>query len=172
MAAVSGMMQTIENAPMTAGRDFARRFTNYLCELRLQRGIHQRIERLLGDFAEEHPNVRASYLSRFVDESYFHDGACGWEANARPKLHGLAIEGENMYEFLAFANGFRTHCTPLNSIMNVEELWLETAPEQPFMLRICFYHSFPATTILYAPDGECQENAVSFVRRLKYLRGF
>jgi hypothetical protein len=157
---------------MTAGREFARRFTNTLCELRLPTGIHQRTERLLSEFAEEHPNLRGSYISRAVDESYFSDGSCGWEAVARPKLQGIAIEGENLFEFLAFANGLRSHTTPLNSIMNIEELWLETAPEQPFTLRVCLYHSFPATTILYAPDGETQEAAVSFLRRLKYLRGF
>lgn len=172
MNAVRGITHITEKTPTTAGSEFARRFTNYLCELRLPTGIQKRIERLMGDFAAEHPNLRASYISRSVDESYFNDGSCGWEAAARPKLQGLAIEGENLYEFLAFANGFRTHCTPLTSIMNVEELWLETAPEQPFTLRIFFYHSFPATTILYAPDGESQEAAVSFVQRMKYLRGF
>jgi hypothetical protein len=164
-------IETLEKTPLTAGREFARRFTNTLCELRLPTGIHQRIERLIGEFAEEHPNLRASYISRSVDESYFNDGSCGWEATARPKLQGVAVEGENLYEFLAFANGFRSHSTPLSTVMNIEELWLETAPEQPFTLRVCFYHSFPATTILYAPDGESQEAAVSFIRRVKYLRG-
>lgn len=158
--------------PQAAGRAFAQRFRNLLCELRLQPGIHQRIETILGDFAAEHSNVRASYLSRDVDESYFSDGSCGWEAAARPKLQGLAIEGENLFEFLAFANGLRMHVTPLSSIMNVEELWLEPAPDQPFVLRVCLYHSFPATTILYAASGDTQESAISFLRRLKYLRGF
>ncbi len=155
-----------------ASRDFARRFTNLTDELRLQPGIRQRIETLLGEFADAHPNLRAWYLARDVDESYFADGACGWEAAARPKLQGLAIEGEHLFEFLAFANGLRMHTTPLNTIMNVEELWLETAPDQPFVLRVCLYHSFPATTMLYAPSGEAQESAVAFLSRLKYLRGF
>ncbi len=155
-----------------AARDFGRRFRNLLCELRLQPGIHQRIETLLTEFAEAHPNVRASYLSRDVDESYFSDGSCGWEASARPKLQGIAIEGETLYEFLAFANGLRMHATPLNTIMNVEELWLEPAADQPFVLRACLFHSFPATTILYAPHPDTQEAAIGFLQRLKYLRGF
>jgi hypothetical protein len=171
MTGAKERIETLEKTPVSAGREFARRFTNTLCELRLPIGIHQRIERLIGEFAEEHPNLRASYISRSVDESYFNDGSCGWEAAARPKLQGVAIEGENLYEFLAFANGFRSHSTPLSTVMNIEELWLETAPEQPFTLRVCFYHSFPATTILYAPEGESQEAAVSFIRRVKYLRG-
>lgn len=161
-----------ERQGVSPGKEFARKYNNYLCELRLQTGIHQRIEKIVTEFSEEHPNVRASYVSRHVDESYFSDGACGWEAAARPKLQGLALEGEHLFEFLAFANGLRTHVTPLQTIMNVEELWMETAPEQPFMLRICLYHSFPATTILTAPDGESQDAAVAFLRRLKYLRGF
>lgn len=161
-----------ERSTTTAGREFARKYGNLLCELRLQAGIHQRIEKLLAEFAEAHPNVRASYISRDVDESYFSDGSCGWEAAARPKLQGLAIEGEHLFEFLAFANGARMHTTPLSSVMNVEELWMEAAPDQPFVLRVCLYHSFPATTILYAPTGDSQDAAVSFLRRLKYLRGF
>lgn len=60
-----------EKRATTAGREFIRRFSNLLCELRLQPGIHQRIERLLEAFAEEHPNVRASYLARTVDENLF-----------------------------------------------------------------------------------------------------
>jgi len=155
-----------------AGREFVRRFRNLLCELRLQTGIHQRTETLLSEFAEAHPNVRASYLSRDVDESYFSDGSCGWEAAARPKLQGLAIAGENIFEFLAFANGLRIHTTPFNTIMNVEETWLEPAAEQPFVLRVCLFHSFPATTILYAPRPDTQEAALVFLQRFKYLRGF
>jgi len=161
-----------DKKPTTAAREFARRYSNLLCELRLQMGIRQRIETLLTEFVEIHPNLHACYISRDVDESYFSDGSCGWEAAARPKLQGLAIEAGNLFEFLAFSNGLRTHTTPLNSIMNVEELWLETAPDQPFVLRICLYHSFPATTVLYAPTGETQEAARSFLQRLKYLRGF
>ena len=38
----------------SAGKDFARRFTNMLCELRLQPGIQNRIDKLLGEFADEH----------------------------------------------------------------------------------------------------------------------
>lgn len=155
-----------------AGREFVRRFSNLLCELRLQPGIHKRIETILGEFADAHPNVRASYLSRDVDELYFSDGVCGWEANARPKLQGIAIEGENLFEFLAFSNGLRTHTTPISTIMNVEELWLEAAAEQPFVLRACLFHSFPATTILYAPRPDTQDAATAFLQRLKYLRGF
>ena len=172
MSAERLTLTTSERAVTTAGREFARRYTNTLCELQLQRGIHQRIERLLTEFAEEHPNLRASYISRYADESYFSDGACGWEAAARPKLHGMAIDGENLFEFLAFAGGVRTYSAPLNTIVNVEEMWLEPAPEQPFILRVYFHHNFPATTILYAPDGDSQDAAVSFARRVKYLRGF
>ena len=153
------------------GKDFARRFVNMLCELRLQVGIQNRIEKLLGEFANEHPNVRGCYISRNVDASYFSDGSYGWEADAKPKLQGLAIEGENLFEFIAFTNGLRMHTTPLSSIMNVEELWLETAPDAPFTFRICMFHSFPATTILTAPDGDSQDAAVAFAQRLKYLRG-
>jgi hypothetical protein len=154
------------------GKDFARRFTNMLCELRLQPGIQNRIEKLMGEFADEHPNLRGSYLSRHVDSSYFSDGSCGWEAEARPKLQGLAIEGENLFEFIAFSNGIRLHTTPLSTVMNIEELWLEAAPDEPFLFRICLFHSFPATTILSAPDGDSQDSAVAFAQRLKYLRGF
>lgn len=163
---------SVEKIPLSAGREFARRFSNLLCELRLPIGIHQRIDMLMNEFAEEHPNLRGSYISRTVDETYFSDGSCGWEAAARPKLQGIAVDGDRLYEYLAFANGLRMHTTPLESIMNIEELWLETAPEQPFVLRVCMYHSFPATTILYAPDGESQDAAMAFLRRLKYLRGF
>ena len=87
-------------------------------------------------------------------------------------MQGLAIVGENLFEFLAFANGLKMHTTPLASVMNVEELWLEPAPDQPFTFRIALYHSFPATTILTATDGDAQEAAAGFLRRLKYLRGF
>lgn len=153
------------------GKDFARRFTNMLCELRLQPGIQNRIEKLMGEFADERPNLRGTYLSRHVDPTYFSDGSCGWEAESRPQLQGLAIGGENLFEFIAFTNGVRLHATPISSIMSVEELWLEGAPEEPFMLRICLFHSFPATTILTAPDGDSQDAAVAFAHRLKYLRG-
>jgi hypothetical protein len=161
-----------DRTPMTAGREFARRFCNQVCELRLHTGIHQRTERLMREFAEQHPNICAMYLSRTVDESYFSDGSCGWEAGARSKLHGLAIEDNVLFEFLAFAHGLRMHATPLDTIVHVEELWLEPAPDQPFVLRVSLYHNFPATTILLAPDGDSQEAAEAFVRRVKYLRGF
>lgn len=164
--------QSGERTPGATGKDFARRFTNLLCELRLQPGIQNRIDMLLGEFADEHPSLRASYLSRHVDPSYFADGDCGPEAETKPKLQGLALDGEHLFEFIAFTNGLRIHTTPLSTIMNVEELWLEAAPNEPFMLRICFYHNFPATTILTAPDGDTQDAAVAFVHRLKYLRGF
>lgn len=159
-------------APHTVAREFVRRFRNRLPELQLSSGIHQRIEGILEEFAQAHPNLRGSYLSHEVDPSYFSDGAYGWEAVSRPSLQGLAIEGENLFEFLAFANGFRMHATPLETVINVEEVWLEPAPNKPFILRVCLYHSFPATTLLYATSGEMQEAATSFVGRLKYLRGF
>ena len=171
MAAERLYSSAAENAAPT-GREFVRRYNNLLCELQLQRGIHQRIERLMNDFAEERPNLRATYISRHLDESYFSDGAYGWEAAARPKLHGMAAVGENLYEFVSFAHGFRAHSTPLNTIVNIEETWMEPAPGQPFVLRVCFYHTFPATTILYAPDGESQDAVTAFVLRVKYLRGF
>lgn len=172
MAPEVSMGNAPPKAGVVAGREFARRFSNLLVELGLQTGIRRRTEEIVAEFADEHPNIRAFYISRDVDETYFSDGSCGWEAGSRPKLQGIAIENDKMYEFLAFSQGLRTHCTPLETIMNVEELWLETTPSQPFVLRICMYHSFPATTILYAPDGESQDAAVSFLRRLKYLRGF
>jgi hypothetical protein len=172
VTAETSLNKTGDRQAGSPGKDFTRRFTNMLCELRLQRGIQNRIEKLMNEFSDMHPNLRGSYLSRHVDSSYFIDGSCGWEADARPKLQGLAIEGENMFEFIAFSNGVRIHTTPLSTIMNIEELWLETAPDQPFTLRICMYHSFPATTILFAPDGDSQDAAVAFAHRLRYLRGF
>ncbi|HLK55659.1 MAG TPA: hypothetical protein VKU00_03795 [Chthonomonadaceae bacterium] len=161
-----------EKMGASLGREFTRKFTNTLCELRLSMGIAQRIEKLLEEFAEEHPSPRGTYISRNVDDSYFNDGSCGWEATAKPKLHGLVLESDKIYEFLAFANGLRTYVSPLETVMNIEELWLEPGPNQPFILRACLFHSFPATTILYAPDGESQDAAVAFLRRVKYLRGF
>ncbi len=161
-----------ERRSISAGREFARRFANLLHELRLQPGIQRKAEVLLDEFADAHPNLRASYLSRDVDESYFSDGACGWEAGARPKLQAMAIEGETLFEFLAFSQGLRMHATPLQTVMHVEELWLEPAPQQPFVLRCCLYHSFPATTLLCASTGESQEALHNFLVRLKYLRGF
>ncbi len=172
MTAETALSQATDRQPVSAGKDFARRYSNMLCELRMQPGIQNRIERLMAEFAEEHPNVRGSYLSRHVDPTYFSDGSCGWEAEARPKLQGLAIEGENLFEFIAFTNGIRLHTTPISTIMNVEEVWLEAAPEEPFACRICLYHSFPANTILTAPDADSQDSAAVFLQRLRYLRGF
>ncbi|HLI47656.1 MAG TPA: hypothetical protein VKV18_03040 [Chthonomonas sp.] len=158
--------------PNSSAALFVHRFKNGLYELQLSPGIFRRIEGLLEEFAQSHPNLRGSYLSHEVDPSYFSDGAYGWEAVHRPRLQGLAIEGETLFEFLAFASGFRMHATPLESIVNIEELWMEPAPDKPFILRVCIYHSFPAATLLYAPTGETQEAAAAFVSRLKYLRGF
>lgn len=155
-----------------AGREFADKFCNMLCELRLQPGTHARIVRTLNEFAEEHPRIRAGYLSREVDESYFSDGACGWEASARPRLQGVALEEGKLFEFLAFSNGLQVHSTSLDAVVDIEELWLEIAPDQPFAMRVTLYHSFPATTVLVASEADGQEAASSFVRRLKYLRGF
>ncbi len=169
--AVDEVAAGLDKKPTAGGKEFARKFCNLLCELRLPTGIHQRTERILTEFSEEHANLRASYVSRDVDESYFSDGACGWEAAARPKLQGIALDGGILYEFLAFGNGLRVHTTPMETIMNVEETWIETGPDQPFTLRICLYHSFPATTILYAPEGDGQDAAMAFLSRLKYLKG-
>ena len=167
---VSG--KSVERQPVAPGKDFARRFTNMLCELRLQPGITNRIEKLMSEFADEHPNLRGTYMSRHVDPTYFSDGSYGWEADAKPKLQGLALEGENLFEFIAFTNGMRFHTTPLQTIMNIEEVWLESAPDEPFLFRVCLHHSFPATTILTAPEGDSQDAAVAFIQRLRYLRGF
>ncbi len=156
----------------TAGGEFVRKFTNLLMELRLQTGIQRRSETLLKEFADAHPNLRASYISREVDATYFADGTYGWEAASRAQLQGLAIEGENLFEFLAFSNGLRMHATPLNTVVHVEEVWMEHAPDQPFNFRACLFHSYPATTMLCASTGEGQNLAHDFLVRLKYLRGF
>ncbi len=154
------------------GREFSRRFCNLLCELQLHTGIHRRIENLIQHFVEDHPNLRTTYISRSVDPTYFEDGVCGWEAASRPQLQGLVVAGNNLHEFLAFSHGFRSHVTPLGLVVDIEETWLEPEPAQPFLYRACLYHQFPATTILYAPDGEMQDAATRFVQTLKYLRGF
>ena len=73
------------------GREFARRFTNTLVELQLQAGIHRRIENFLNDWSAEHPNLRASYVSREVDAAYFQSEEFPPEALSRPKLHGIAV---------------------------------------------------------------------------------
>ncbi len=156
----------------TAGAEFARRFSNALIELRLGPGIHHRIERLMREFSEIHPHLRGSYLSRTPDPKYFEDGTFGWEANARPKLHALAISGDHLHEFMAFAGGFRKSATPLETLLSVEETWIETASDAPFVYSAAFTHSFPSVTTLYAPDPEGQEAAAGFVDRIKYLRGW
>ncbi len=154
------------------GKAFARRFCNLLCELQLQPGIYRRIERIVQDFGIERPALRAVYISRYVDPTYFSEEAYGAEAAAHPQLQALVIEGRNLYEFLAFAQGFRCHTTPISTIVNIEETWLEPEPSQPFLFRACLYHSFPAATILYAPDGDLQEYAMQFLDSLKNVRGF
>ena len=53
MTGAKDRIETLEKTPLTAGREFARRFTNTLCELRLPTGIHQRIERLIEDSADD-----------------------------------------------------------------------------------------------------------------------
>lgn len=154
------------------GGAFARRFCNLLCELQLQPGIYRRIERLIQDFGMDKPLLRAVYISRSVDPSYFADEAYGALAAERPQLQALVIEGRNLYEFIAFAQGFRSHVTPINSVVNIEETWLEPEPARPFVFRACLYHSFPAATILYAPDGDIQEYAMQFLDVMKHVRGF
>jgi hypothetical protein len=156
----------------TAGREFARRFNNILCELQLQPGIQRRIENLLGEFAEEHPNLRASYVSREVDESYFPVDEFPPEVLARPRLHGIAVEGEQMFEFVAFAHGLRRDTVSLNSIAHIQETWLEPKVDEPFVLRVTLYHNFPAATVLLATTGEAQDAVQDFLSRLKYLRGW
>jgi len=154
------------------GKAFARRFCNLLCELQLQPGIYRRIERIIQDFGMDKPLLRAVYLSRSVDPSYFAEEAYGTTAADRPQLQALVIEGRNLYEFLAFAQGFRSHVTSISTIVNIEETWLEPEPSQPFVFRACLYHSFPAATILYAPDGDLQEYATQFLDSMKSVRGF
>ena len=157
---------------MTAGREFARRFNNILCEMQLQNGIHRRIEKLVGEFGEEHAGLRAVFVSREVDDSYFMDGYCPPEAVTRPKLHGLAAEGQALYEFVAFHQGFRREVVDLRTIVHIQETWLEPSPETPFVLRVNLYHNFPAATVLLATSGEMQDLAQDFVARLKYMRGW
>ncbi len=161
-----------DRQPRTAGSEFVRRFENALHELRQQPGTYYKTTQLLSEFADLHPNLRGSYISREVDPSYFANGQCGWEAGARGKLQALALEGECLFEFLAFTNGIRMHSTPLSSVMNVEETWLEPSTDQPFVFKACMYHSFPATTLLTACTPEGEESAHEFLARVKYLRGF
>ncbi len=154
------------------GKAFARRFCNLLCELQLQPGIYRRIERIIQDFGIDKPLLRAVYLSRSVDPSYFSDGSYGEAAAERPQLQALVIEGRNLYEFIAFSQGFRSYTTQISAIVNIEETWFEPEPSQPFVFRACLYHSFPAATILYAPDGDLQEYAMQFLDSMKRIRGF
>ena len=163
---------TAETVPNTAGREFSRKFSYMLVELQLQPGIHRRIENLMNDWAAEHPNLRASYLSREVDASYFQSEDCPPEALARPKLQGIAVDGDRMYEFVAFAHGFRRDVAALDSIIHVHETWLEPRPEEPFVLRASLYHTFPATTTLLATTGEQQDLVQDFLTRLKYLKAW
>ena len=156
----------------TAGREFARRYINILCELRLQPGIRQRVELIMSDFADEHPNLRASYISREVDEAYFPVNDFPPEALTQPSLQGLALEGEQLYEFISFSQGLRTEVMDLNSIVDIQEVWLEPKQDLPFLLRISILHRFPAATILIANSGEAQDMAREFIGRLKYLRGW
>jgi hypothetical protein len=143
-----------------------------LVELQLQQGIHLRIENLMNDWAAEHPNLRGSYLSREVDASYFQAEDCPPEALSRPKLQGIAVEGDRMYEFVAFANGYRRDVAQLDSIVNIHETWLEPKPDEPFVLRAALYHTFPATTVLLASTGEQQDLVQDFLCRLKYLKAW
>lgn len=163
---------TAETAINSPGREFARKFGNTLVELQLQGGIHRRIENLVNDWAAEHPNLRASYLSREVDASYFQGEDCPPEALSRPKLQGIAVEGDRMYEFVAFSHGFRRDVASLDSIVHVQETWLEPKPDEPFVLRVAFYHTFPAATILLATTGEQQDLIQDFLTRLRYLKGW
>jgi hypothetical protein len=156
----------------TAAREFARRFNNTLIELQLQTGIHRRIENLVSDWAEQHANLRASFFSREVDESYFQNPDLPAEAITRPKLHALAIEGDHLYEFFAFAHGFRRDVVSLHSIVNIQELWLEPKAEEPFTYRVLLIHNFGSQTVLLATTGEGQDAAQEFIGRLKYLRGW
>lgn len=169
---LKGREKGVDTELATAGGAFARRFTNLLCELQLQTGIHHRAELLLEKFAMEHPNLRASYLSREVDDCYFEDPEIPEEARTRPRLQGLAIENDALFEFIAFARGLRCDTVALPSVVNIEETWIETKPDQPFFLRIKLHHSFPASTVLVASTGEGQDAAQEFVGRLRYLRGW
>lgn len=156
----------------SAGREFARKFTNILPELQLQTSIHRRIEDILQDWSDAHPNLRGSYFGRDVDAAYFQGLDCAPDAATRPKLHGLAIGGEELFEFVAFAHGLRKDIVDLSSIVQLQETWIETKPEEPFVYKVQFLHAFGAATIIVAPTGEAQDAAQEFVGRFKYLRGW
>src|SRR5262249_4905231 len=134
--------------------------------------IYRRIENLVNAFAEEHANLRSSYISREVDESYYQMPDFPSEAITRPKLHGIALENDRLYEFFAFQHGLRRDVVDLRSIVHIQETWLEPKVDQPFILRISLFHDFPAMTVLFATTGEGQDAAQEFVGRLKYLRGW
>lgn len=157
---------------VTGGREFARRFSNTLCELQLQQGIYRRADQLISEFGEEHGNLRGSYISREVDESYFPASQFLPEALARPKLQGIALDNDKMYEFVAFAHGLRRDVSDLRSVVHVQETWLEPKADEPFVVRVAIYHTFPAVTVLLASTGEGQDAIQDFVGRLKYLRGW
>ncbi|HSV75228.1 MAG TPA: hypothetical protein VLH79_15845 [Chthonomonadales bacterium] len=158
--------------PQSAGREFARRYRNILCGLQLQTGIHRRIETIVDEFAEEHPSLRATYIGREVDESYFVDGPLPVDALARPRLQGLAVARDTLHELIAFAHGLQRDTVELSSIVRVEETWLEPRPEEPFVLRIRLHHVFGACTVLLASTGEAQDAAREFAERVRYLRGW
>ena len=166
------MEQAGRAAIATAGGEFARRFLGMMDRLKLTPGIHYRAERLMKEFGENNAHLRGHYLSRSADPRYFADGEFGWEAAARPQLHGLAISGDQLYEFVAFANGFRRHVTPLDTVIGIDEIWLETAPNEPFAYQASLTHSFPSVTGLYALESDSQESALDFIERVKYLKGW
>ena len=77
-----------------------------------------------------------------------------------------------MFEFIAFAHGLRKDVVELSSIVQLQETWVETKPEEPFLYRVELIHAFGAATILTASKGESQDSAQEFVGRFKYLRGW
>ncbi len=156
----------------TPGREFVRRLTNMLCELQLQQGIHRRIETIANDFAVEHPNMRAMYVSREVDDCYFEDPLLPPIAAARPRMHAIAIDREQLYEFVVFAHGLRMDVVALDSIVSIEETWLEPSPETPFVFRVVLTHAPSGSTVLLATTGDAQDATRDFVSRLKYLKGW
>jgi hypothetical protein len=107
-----------------------------------------------------------------VDDTYFQDGHCPPEALSRPRLQGIAVENETLYEFIAFAHGLRRHTLDMRAIVDIQEVWLEPKPDLPFIYRVSIYYTFPAVTTLLALTGETQDLAQDFVARLKYLRGW
>jgi len=159
-------------AANTPGREFARKFNNTLVELQLQTGIHRRIENLMNDWAAEHPNLRASYISREVDAGYFQGEDSPPEALSRPKMQGIAVEGDRMYEFVAFAQGMRRDVAQLESIVHIQETWLEPKADEPFVLKVVLYHTFPAATVLLGSTGDQQDMIQDFLTRVKYLKGW